>query len=158
MNQIEVEKANKLYDSGKISELYNFIEPFLKKDDPYALYFSARFSLSEEPESAEEFDQRYIKLLIKAAEGNVPEAMYRLSGLYFVGDIVELNVATGKKYLDKALELNLDVAKLTAGISLYYGSNGYSKNINRAIELITEAEKCNVEGASEFLEKVKSNT
>lgn len=157
MNQEEISKANKLYDAGLVYELYEFIEPFLEKDDPYAFYFSSRFSLSDWDESDEEFDKRSLDLLTKAADEGVVEAMYRLSSFYFTGDIVEMNLETGKRYLDSAARLNYGPAKLSLGINLYYGSNGYSKDIEKAVEFISDAVNENVEGASEVLEKIKTH-
>jgi len=151
MNQEEVSKANKLYDEGSMSKLYDFIKPFLDKDDPYAFSFYSRFSLSEWNESDEENDARYVDCLAKAAEGNVPEAMYRLSTLYSVGDIVQLNIEKGKHYMESALKLGYSPAKLTLGLYLFYGANGYQKDLGRAAELINQAEDDNVEGADEAL-------
>ncbi len=156
MNQEDISRAKALSAEGLVSELYEFIKPFLEKDDPYALYFYSGFSLVEMNESDEEYDKRYVDLLTKAAAANVPEALYRLSTLYFAGDTVELNVEMGKCYLDRSLDLNFGPAKLTVGISLYYGSNGYPKNIEKAVELISDAEKLNIEGASEFLKKINA--
>ncbi len=155
MDQIAIDKANEIYDKGSMSELYKFIKPFLEKEDPYAFYLYSRFSLEEWNESDEEYDRRYVDSLAKAAEGNVVEAMYRLSSLYFTGDTVEQNIEIGKSYLDKALALNYGPAKLSVGINLCYGSNGYEKNIDRAVEVVSEAVSENVEGATEALERIK---
>lgn len=154
MNQDEISKATKLYDGGLIEKLYEFIKPFIEKNDPYALYFYSRFSLSEWEESDEDFDQRSFSLLSKAAEAGVVEAMYQLSSLYFTGDTVSMNQQVGQGYLDRAAELNYGPAKLTLGINLYYGSNGYSKDIERARALISEAKKENVEGADSVMERL----
>ena len=155
MDQDAIDKANKLYDRGSMPRLYNFIKPFLEADDPYALYLSSRFSLSKWKESDEEYDKRYVDSLTKAAEGNVAEAMHQLAALYFVGDGVELDVEKGKSYLDSAMRLNYGIAKFSVGINTYYGSNGYSKDIEKAFELVSEAVQDNVEDAPEVLEKLK---
>ncbi len=156
MDQEKIDKANKIYDEGPMAELHKFIKPFLEKNDPYAFYFYSRFSLANE--SNEEYDKRYVDSLTKAAKGNVPEAMYQLSALYFNGDTVELDIEKGKYYLNKAMELNFGFARLSVGINFYYGSNGYPKNIDKAVEIVSEASKDNIEGASEALEKMKKRT
>ena len=155
MDQEAIDRAKKIYDEGDMEELHEFIKPFLEKNDPYAFYFYSRSSLKNE--SNEEYDKRYVDSLIKAAKGNVPEAMYQLSALYFTGDTVELDVHKGKDYLDRAMELNYGFAKLSVGVNLYYGSNGYPKNIEKAVEIVTEAVQDNVEDASEVLEKIKAS-
>ena len=155
MNIEEVNKANRLYDKGSIEELYEFIKPFLEKDDPYALYLSAGFSLDEWNESDEEYDKRYVDSHTKAADAGVPESMYRLSVLYYAGDMVERDLEKGRMYLNKALELNYGFAKITVGLNLYHGSNGYPKNIEKAIELLSEAVSENVEDAVEILAKIQ---
>jgi len=81
MDQQSIDKANKLYDEGLISELHEFIKPYLEINDPYALYLSSSYSLAEWNESAEEHDKRRVDLLSKAAEANIPGAMYQLSAL-----------------------------------------------------------------------------
>lgn len=154
MNKEEISKANKLYDEGVTDELYEFIAPFLKEEDPHAFYFYSRFSLPEWNESGEEHDRRYVELLTKAAEGGVAEAMYRLSSLYFTGEIVTFSTETGRRYLDRARELNFGEAKLSVGINLFYGSNGYPKNVEKAFIIVAEAARDNVDGASEVLEKM----
>ncbi|WP_086929640.1 sel1 repeat family protein [Agarilytica rhodophyticola] len=156
MNKEEIVIADKIYEEGSMSDLYEFIKPFLEKDDPHAFHYYSCFSLSEWNETDIEFDKRCVESLLKAAEGNVPEAMYRLSTLYFSGDSVELNAEIGKKYLDHALEMNLGLAKLSVGVNTYYGSNGYVKDLDKAIEFVSEAVKDNVDGASETLEKIKA--
>jgi TPR repeat protein len=155
MNQEAIDKANKFYDEGSISELYEFIKPFLENDDPYALYFSSRFSLGGWNETDDQFDKRSVEALTKAAEADVVEALYRLSALYFAGDIVKININAGKRCLDRAADLNFWPAKLSVGINLYYGSNGYPKNLVKAVDFVSEATRHNVEGASEILEKIK---
>jgi TPR repeat protein len=157
MNQEAIGKANNIYDEGSMSELYEFIQPFLNKDDPYALYLYSLFSLEGWNESDEEYDKRYVDSLTKAAEGNVAEAMYRLSSLYFTGDSVDLNIDIGKSYLDRAMELNFGLAKLSVGINLYHGSNGYPKNIDKSVELVTDSFNDGVEGAEEVLKKIKAS-
>jgi len=154
MDREEVLKAYEIYDRGLVDELHEYIKPFLDNDDPYALYFYSTFSLAEWDESLEEMDKRRVELLIRAAKGDVPEAMYQLSALYFVGDTVDMDVDTGKRYLNNALDLNYKYAKWSVGINTYYGSNGYEQDIEKAIELISEAEKDDVEGASEMLVKI----
>jgi TPR repeat protein len=129
----------------------------LEKDDPYVLYFCSSFSLSEWDESNEDYDNRYVDYLTKAAEGNVAEAMCRLSSLYFTGEIVAVNIEIGKGYLDRAMELNLGLAKLLVGVNAYYGSNCYPKDIEKAVELVSEAARDNVEDAFEVLEKIKAS-
>lgn len=153
MTQEEIDIANKLYDDGRMYVLHEFIKPFLKKNDPHAFYFSSSSSLPNE--SDEEYDKRYVASLIKAANGNVPEALYQLSALYFTGDTVELDILRGKDYLDRAMNLNFGIAKLSVGVNYYYGSNGYPKNIEKAVEIISEAAGENVEGASDALDNIK---
>ncbi len=155
MDQEAIDKANKIYEEGSMDELYEFIKPFLEKNDSYAHYFYSRFSLADWNESDDEYDERYVDSLTKAADGNVPEAMYRLATLYFVGDMVELNEEKGKSLLERAVDLNYAPAKLTEGLNLFYGSNGYRKNIEKAVELVSEASRGDVEGASEALVKIK---
>lgn len=153
MDQESIDKANKLYDEGLISELHEFIKPYLKVNDPYALYLYAGFSLLGE--SDEEYDKRYMDLMTKAAEANVPAAMHQLAALYFVGDGVPMDTEVGRRYLDGAMKLGYGIAKYSVAMNLYYGSNGYSKDIDKAIEIMSEAVKDNVEGAPEALEKFK---
>lgn len=156
MDQDAIDKAKKLYDRGSMSRLYNFIRPYLEADDPYALYLSSSFSLPKWKESVNEMDKRRVDSLTKAAEGNVAEAMHQLAALYFVGDGVELDLEKGKRYLDSAMRLNYGIAKFSVGINTYYGSNGYSKDIEKAFELVSEAIQDDVEGAPEALEKLKA--
>ena len=156
MDESSIKKANEIFEKGDMQCLYNHIKPFLEKNDPYAYYFSSRFSLAEWNESEEDYDKRYIEALLKAAEGGVVEAMYRLSSLFLVGDPVEMDVDRGKRYLDRAFELGYGPAKLSLAVNLYYGSNGYAKDIERSIELVSEAEKEGVEGASQALSIFRS--
>jgi TPR repeat protein len=158
MNQYDISKANELYEKGLVSELNEFLKPFLDNDDPYALYFCSRFSLVEWDETDEEFDQRSLVFLTKAAKADVVEAMYQLSSLYFTGDTVVKDVAKGKRYLDRALELNFGPAKMSVGLNLYYGSNSYPKDIEKAISLISDAKNDNVEGAESVLNRIKEDT
>lgn len=154
MNLDEINKANKLYNDDSLEELYGFIRLMIGAGDPHAMYFYSKFSLEEWGESDKEYDERYFSCLRKAAEGGVAGAMYRLSTLYSVGDIVELDNEKANRYLESALKLGYGPAKLTLGINLFYGSNGYRKDLDRAAMLIAEAENDNVEGASEFLREM----
>lgn len=149
-------KADEIYNNASMSELYGFIKPFLDNNDPYAFYYYSKFSLSEWDESDENYDKRYVTSLTKAADGGVADAMYILSALYFTGDSVEQSRETGRKYLDEAVSLNLGKAKLTMGINMFYGSNGYEINIEKSAELISDAVKMNVDNASSVLENLKS--
>ncbi len=155
MDKKAIEMADKIYREGSMNKLYEYIKPYLDIGDPYAHYYYSKFSLAEWNESDDDINKRYVDSLVKAAEGNVAGAMYRLSSLYFIGDMVELNVEAGKRYLDRAIGLNFGPAKLSVGINLYYGSNGYPNDIGRAFEMISEAVEDNVEDASEVLQRLK---
>ena len=153
MNEDEIRKANELFEGGLISDLHYFIRVFLEKNDPYALYFYSRYSLAEWNESDEEFNLRNLDSLTKAANGGVAAAMYRLSSLYYTGENVEVDRCKGMAYLDKALALGYGFAKLTVGINLYYGVNGYPMNVKKALDLLMDAKNDNVEGAASMLEE-----
>lgn len=156
MNEDQVCKANNLFDSGLTSELYEFIKPFLKVNDPIAMYFYSCVSLSEWNESDEDFDRRNIELLEKSASAGFAPAMYRLSALYFTGDKGKIDVVAGKRLLDEAFEMGYGPAKLTIGINTYYGVNGYSKSIEKALALISNAKEDGVEGANLVYERIQS--
>ncbi|WP_018016107.1 sel1 repeat family protein [Teredinibacter turnerae] len=157
MDKETISKANKLHEANLVPELYEFIKPFLEDGDPDAYYFYSQFSLPDWGETDDEYDRRYVDSLIKAAKGNVVEAMYRLSSMYLVGDVVDMDIERGKMYLDQALARNFGPAKLTVGLNLYYGSNGYQKDFDRSFNLVTEAAQENVEGASEALLMIKKD-
>jgi TPR repeat protein len=154
MNQDEIIKANRIHDYGSASELYDYIKPFLEKDDPYAFYFYSRFSLREWNESDEEFDKRSLDFLTRAAEDNVVEAMHQVSIFYLLGDTIEMDIERGKWFLDGAVDLGFGPAKLSAGLYFYYGANGYTKDVDKALTLISEAKKGGVDGADEELHKI----
>lgn len=157
MNETAKIKANELEDAGDMSALYEFIRPYLKKKDPFALYLYSRFSLSEWKESVDEFDNRALECLQKAAEGGVTEAMYQLSSLYFTGEIVPEDQVLGKRYLDASLAKNFGLAKYSVSLRHFYGVDGYEKNKNKALDLMNEAAQENVDGAIEMLEMMRSS-
>ena len=157
MNETAKIKANELENAGDMSALYEFIRPYLKKNDPFALYLYSRFSLSEWKESVDEFDIRALECLQKAAEGGVAEAMYRLSSSYFTGETVLEDQVLGKRYLDAALAKNFGLAKYSVSLRHFYGVDGYEKNKSKALDLMSEATKENIEGASEMLEMIHSS-
>ena len=155
MDSQEINHANELFDRGLVKQLFEYISPFLETEDPYALYFYSRFSLEEWGESSEEFDKRSLELLMKAAAGRVPEALYRVALAYFVGDGVELDLKKGKELLDQAVELNCGLAKLSLAANHLYGANGYRRNTEIALHLAGDAESENVPGAAELIAVIK---
>lgn len=113
MNEDEISIANNLYDKGRISELNALLEPFIEEGDPYAYYFCSRYSLPEWEESEEAFNIRHLDMLLKSAKADVAPAMYQLSSMYFSGEMVPVDTNLGRRYLDGALELGYDFAKVT---------------------------------------------
>lgn len=155
MNQHDVNAAEELFQAGSADKLYELLLPFLKEEDPLALYYYSKFSLSEWKESREDYDRRSIECLKKAVEGGVPEAMYRMALYYFVGDGVEKNPCKGRQLLDSAAEAGLGVAIYSSGINYFYGSNGYPEDRDRSFQFLEKAIALGVEGAREDLLKLK---
>ncbi|MBF7073971.1 sel1 repeat family protein [Glaciecola sp. MH2013] len=110
MRESELLLANTMLENAEFKKLLDFLEPFLKQDDGDAILLSRQFGLDEWNESAEEFEERRLKCLKKAAAQEHPEALYSLSALYLNGEHVELDIELGKAYLDRSLELGFDKA------------------------------------------------
>lgn len=155
LNKDEINTAYGFFENRRMRELHNYLEPFLKLNDPYALYFTSHYSLPEWNESGEEFDQRTSNLRIEAAEAGIAPAMYQLAGDYFNGDVVQKNVQKGRAYMERAIALGHGPSKFSAGMYFYYGAHGYPEDVEKAIELVSEAVKDKVEGAAEALEQIK---
>lgn len=158
MNDLEISKAQELSDCGLTREMHDFIKPFLDDNDPYAIYLSGSYSLSEWNETAEEFDRRNIECLLRASNQGVAPAMYRLSSAYYTGEYLNVDMDLYKHYLSKAFELGFGPAKLSVATNYFYGVNGYPEDKSKGLSLIQEAVNENVEGAVSYLEDFQRNT
>lgn len=154
-NQIKV-SAEKLLEDGELDALYELLSPYLEKDDPYAQFLYSSFSLESTNETEEEFEERSMKLLIKASEGGVAEASYRLGVIYLYGDFVDTNSTSSSEYFERAIKQGHAHSKFTYGFSLYYGSSGVIQDKARGLTLLEDAAKDGISLAVEELKIIYS--
>jgi TPR repeat protein len=153
MDEKSRKKAFELHEEGDASALFEFIQPFLEKDDPYAHYFYSRFSLREWNESHEEFERRSLKHLQIAADRGVREAKFALGCDHMFGDFyAEVNQEKGARLIKEAAEMGHSEAMFCYGKDLLYGSFGFQKNVLQGLEYIQRALEAGVEGVKEYLE------
>lgn len=133
------QKAETLLDNGDLEELYILLAPYLEQGDPYAQFLYSSFSLESTNESEAEFEERSMQLLVKASEGGVAEASYRLGVIYLYGDFVTTNPNSSNEYFERAIAQGHSHSKFTFGFSLYYGSSGVNQDKARGLTLLEQA-------------------
>lgn len=156
-NQIK-QQAETLLDDGNLEELYALLFPYLEQGDPYAQFLYSSFSLESTNETEPEFEERSMQLLIKASEGGVAEASYRLGVIYLYGDFVDTNSNSSSEYFERAIAQGHSHSKFTYGFSLYYGSSGVNQDKARGLKLLEEAAKEGIELAAEELKIIYLKT
>ena len=147
-------KASGLFEDGKIEELQKFLEPYLAKNDPYALYLSARFSIALSKESDQEFSLRAVAQMQKASEAGVAEESYRMGVNHLYGDDVSQDYGLASKYFERAILQGHSYSKFTYGYSLFYGKDQNPKNEKRGLALMQEAATEGVDKAKQELEYI----
>ena len=139
MNTSEIELAEKLFDNGETEELTKLLLPFVELNDPYAINFISCYS--QPGESHSDFDKRYIKQKTKASELGSADASYRMGINHLYGDDVEQDLNKASQYFERAIQQGHSHTKFTYGFSLYYGTDGNSKDTCRGLMLMHEAAK-----------------
>jgi len=145
------EKADQLFENGDVEELYQLIEPFIKANDPYALFLYSSFSLERLNESDEDFEKRSIELLKGASDGGLADASYRLGVLYLYGDVPSEQDKNSSFYFERAIAQGHSHSKFTYGFNLYYGTDDVEQNKTRGIQLLKEAAQEGIKLAEEEL-------
>ncbi|GGY84632.1 hypothetical protein GCM10011613_32020 [Cellvibrio zantedeschiae] len=143
------EQAEQLLEKGEVEELYQLIEPFIKANDPYALFLYSSFSLESLNESDDDFEKRSVELLKAASEGGLAEASYRLGVLYLYSDLATEEDQKSSVYFERAISQGHSHSKFTYGFSLYYEQAGQAKA--RGLQLLKEAAEEGIELAAEEL-------
>jgi len=151
------EKAEQLFESGEVEELYQLIEPFIKANDPYALFLYSSFSLERLNESDDDFEKRSIELLKGASEGGLADASYRLGVLYLYGDLASEKDQKSAYYFEKAIAQGHSHSKFTYGFSLYYGTDQTVQNKSRGLQLLKEAADEGIKLAEDELKIIYSS-
>lgn len=150
------EKAEHLLENGDVEALYQLIEPFIKANDPYALFLYSSFSLESLNESDDDFEKRSVELLKAASEGGLAEASYRLGVLYLYSDMPADDEQKSSVYFERAIAQGHSHSKFTYGFSLYYEQTGQEKA--RGLQLLKEAAEEGVELAVEELKLIYSKS
>lgn len=154
MENSSKEIAEQLLENGDVEALYQLIEPFIKANDPYALFLYSSFSLESLNESDEDFEKRSVELLKAASEGGLAEASYRLGVLYLYSDLASEEGQQSSVYFERAISQGHSHSKFTYGFSLYYEQTGAKKA--RGLQLLKEAAEEGVELAAEELKIIYS--
>jgi TPR repeat protein len=149
------EKAEQLFEDGEVEELYQLIEPFIKANDPYALFLYSSFSLERLNESDEDFEKRSVELLKAASEGGLADASYRLGVLYLYGDLSAEQDKNSSFYFERAIAQGHSHSKFTYGFNLYYGTDDIGQNKTRGIQLLQEAAQEGIKLAEDELKIIK---
>jgi TPR repeat protein len=151
------EKADQLFESGEVEELYQLIEPFIEANDPYALFLYSSFSLERLNESDDEFERRSVELLKTASEGGLADASYRVGVLYLYGDLATEKDQQSSFYFERAISQGHSHSKFTYGFSLYYGTDQTKQNKPRGLQLLKEAAEEGIKLAEEELKIIYSS-
>ena len=155
MNKSEIELAEKLLGNNETEELTKLLLPFVELKDPYAINFISCFS--QPGESHSDFDKRYIKQKAEASELGSADASYRMGVNHLYGDDVERDLNKASQYFERAIQQGHSHTKFTYGFSLYYGTDGNSKDICRGLKLMHEAANEGIELAIKELELIAGN-
>lgn len=151
------EQADQLLESGDVEALYQLIEPFIKANDPYALFLYSSFSLERLNESDDDFEKRSVELLKAASEGGLADASYRLGVLYLYGDLASGEDQQSPLYFERAISQGHSHSKFTYGFNLYYGNDQTTQNKTRGIQLLKEAADEGIKLAEEELKIIYSS-
>jgi TPR repeat protein len=151
------DKATELFDKGELEALQEVLIPYVEKEDPFALYLSARFSLNESKESEAEYSQRYVRQMISASEGGLAEASYQMGVNHLYGDDVPQDYKLASVYFERAISQGHSYSKFTYGFSLYYGTDQNPKNEKRGLALMREAAKERIEKAVNEIELINES-
>lgn len=146
-----LDDAKKEIDQGDCSLAYKILQPLIEEENPEALYLFSMFSLPND-ESIEDFEQRSVKLLTKAAEYEYPPAQYALGVYYDGGDLVKRDKVKAAMLFKAAAINGYPKAQLSYGLDLYYGSNGIQKSVDLGLDYIRKAADNGVEEAVETLD------
>lgn len=151
------EKADQLFENGEVEELYQLIEPFIKANDPYALFLYSSFSLESLNESDDDFEKRSIELLKAASEGGLADASYRVGVLYLYGDLAPEKDQQSSFYFERAIAQGHSHSKFTYGFGLFYGTDQTEQNKPRGLQLLKEAAEEGIKLAEEELKIIYSS-
>ena len=154
MDDPTIALAKQLADEGEVDQLHQLIEPYIAKNDLFALYLYSGYSLVSFNESEEEFSQRNISLLTKASEGGISQASYQMGVNHLYGDDVDQSFREAKKYFERAIVQGHSYTKFTYGFSLYYGTDQNQKDEARGLALMNEAKDEGVELAKVEIDKL----
>lgn len=140
-------KAVELHEKGELEELYEVLKPYVEKEDAFALFLSATFSLNKLNESDEEISKRYVSQMTRASEGGVAQASYQMGVNHLYGDDVPQDYKLASSYFEKAISQGHSYSKFTYGFSLYYGTDQNQKDEKRGLVLMQEAANEGIEKA-----------
>lgn len=146
-----LDDAAKEIEQGDCSLAYEILQPLINDENPEALYLFSMFSLPNN-ETIEDFEQRSVRLLTKAAAYEYPPAQYALGVYYDGGDLVKQDKMKAAMLFKSAAISGYSKAKLSYGLDLYYGSNGIPKDVDLGLDYIRKAAEAGIEEAVETLD------
>ncbi len=150
----QIKLAQSALERGDHVSAHSLLQDLAERGDPEALYLCATFSYPR-TETDEEFEARSMRLLARAAELDFPPAQYSLGVCYDLGDLVKADSNRAGILFEKAAAAGYPKAKFCHGRNLFYGSNGFDKDVEAGLALISAAAIEGVDDAAEFLCQLK---
>ncbi|MFV0477815.1 MAG: tetratricopeptide repeat protein [Parahaliea sp.] len=157
MDKLEIrqslDNAKKEIEQGDCNLAYKILQPLIDEENPEAMYLFSMFSVLND-ESIEDFEQRSVRLLTKAAACEYPPAQYALGVYYDGGGLVEQDKLKAAMLFKAAAINGYSKAQLGYGLDLFYGSNGIQKNVELGLNYIRRAADAGIEEAVKTLDEL----
>ena len=150
----QLELAKNEINQGDLKKALELLKPLISQDLPESLFLYASFSIKNS-ETENEFHERRIRLLEKAADLGFIPAVYVLAESYEFGDFLAEDKNKAAELYRLCAEHGYSKAKLDHGLNLFYGSYGISQNKSQGLFYIKQAADEGVEAALDVLKDLK---
>jgi TPR repeat protein len=137
---------------NRFNQFHELLRPLIRQDNPEALFLAARFSRPRE--NFEEYKQRHLDLIERAARKEYPPALYVLGFYYDMGDGVPKiprDPIKAAQLFKRGAELKHAHCQHLHGEALLYGTHGIARDVTAGLAYLRESAEAKFEGSLKLL-------
>ena len=137
---------------NRLNQFHKILKPLIKQENPEALFLAAGFSRARE--KPEQYEQRHLDFIQRAAAKEFPPALYVLGFYYDMGDAVPViphDQIKAAQIFKRGAELKHAHCQHLHAEALLYGAHDIDKDVDAGMAYLRESAEAKFKGSLELL-------